>query len=91
MSESGTERSEEGLVARAYDKTDGEHIADIYTLEAAHECDNAWWIRVVYTDDPDDVCPECEEVMTLCVYTDQEHETHYRCDTAGCETQVVDV
>jgi hypothetical protein len=52
MSESGISRSEEDLVARAYDDAaDGEHIADLYTLEVAQECEDAWWIRVEYVDE----------------------------------------
>lgn len=46
-----TRNTENELVAEAFDKTDGEKLADIYALEAAQECEDAWWIEVKYTDE----------------------------------------
>jgi len=40
-----TEREGEPI-ARAYDDTDDEHIADLYTEEVVMEFQDAWWIRV---------------------------------------------
>jgi len=43
----GTDRFEdEEPIALAYDDTDGELIAKIYTREAWAELEDAWWIRV---------------------------------------------
>lgn len=33
-------------IALAYDDTDGELIAKLYTREAMAECEDSWWIRV---------------------------------------------
>ena len=36
--------------ALAYDDTDDELIAKLYTPEAAFECQEAWWMRVEWCD-----------------------------------------
>ena len=33
-------------LAYAYDDTDGELIAKLYTREVIAECNDSWWIRV---------------------------------------------
>jgi len=43
--------SDKEPIAKAYDDTDDEHIANLYTMEVAAELEDAWWIRVERCDD----------------------------------------
>jgi hypothetical protein len=46
-----TEFDDKEPLAKAYDDTDGEHIANLYTAEVVREMEDVWWIRVERCDE----------------------------------------
>jgi len=37
-------------LAKAYDDTDDEHIANLYTREVVAELEDSWWVRIEMVD-----------------------------------------